>query len=547
MAKRGADQDASPHGGAFQQAAGSGLAAGSEAPQAFEVTGIAQAWCIAERGWARSAEGRYHVEPGVFEGEQPVYRHDQGGFCIRFDATEGEWQLVEMPAQGSHGSQRIPMLKGTGAVRLEKVPEWKAANNWPMPSVRVAQIFLCPVCTHAWHSEKSLSAHIRDKQDPRHDEYRRERADSEKTVKRQRTRASGRTDTPGAPDEGSGQGDVGTASVDVQAKTGGGVTDFVVKSGKAFVKSSKALFMRSSPPEEASGSEGTPVIGPQLPKSATTDGATRSKRPQKAEDMERILSETKRQHADATAAWREQELEYQGRAQELQAEVNRQDMALGSLRQENASLKTENAHLQEQINKWRAASSATARGNDNVSIDFPFNRQIVKSYAQLCDASGDFWALLADTCCRGNGGDPQLDIGWACKVAALVFRETYDTARKHVAEPQEKLREATKAGRGEQEVAEWEPAQVLVTKLQRVTRTRILEGSKDGISAWFKEHLKDPDCACISELMKQGEYIKGSLETCMAKLLEVRCLFLSVFSVWRLDPAAPAPRMILQL
>ena len=252
-----------------------------------------------------------------------------------------------------------------------------------------------------------------------------------------------------------------------------------------------------------------------------------SKRPQTAQDLEKFLHEAKGRHADDLAAWRQQSLEYEGRLKEVQAEADRKDMQVGSLRQENASLKTQNFQMQVQINKWRAASSAAARSNDNVSIDFPFNRQIIKSFEKLCDASGDLWALLADNCCRDHGGDSHLDIEWACKVAALVFRVTHRSACQHVAEPQEKLREATKAGRGDQEVAEWEPAQVLITKLQRVARTRILEGSKNAVSDWVNGGcLEEPDGDYISKLMSQGDYIPGSLEKCVAKLLEVRCLLL---------------------
>ena len=68
------------------------------------------------------------------------------------------------------------------------------------------------------------------------------------------------------------------------------------------------------------------------------------------------------------------------------------DMTL--LRKENASLQERNASMLEEMNKWRAESSAAARGNDNINSKFPFNREIIQSYRELCDGLGVFCTLL---------------------------------------------------------------------------------------------------------------------------------------------------------
>ena len=78
------------------------------------------------------------------------------------------------------------------------------------------------------------------------------------------------------------------------------------------------------------------------------------------------------------------------------------------------------------------------------------------------------------------------------------------------------------AGDGDQEVAEWEQVLVHIIKLQRVTRTRILDWVIKDINMTFLESARQhPDGACISTLVHHQDYQKGSLEKFVAKLLEV--------------------------
>ena len=186
------------------------------------------------------------------------------------------------------------------------------------------------------------------------------------------------------------------------------------------------------------------------------------------------------------------------------------------LHKENASLQERNASMLEEMNKWRAESSAAARGNDNINSKFPFNREIIKSYTQLCDGSGDLWALLD---IRDGDADP---IEWACKVSSYVFRTVRDAAVRLLAVPRDQFKREIMAGDGDQEVAEWGQVLVHIIKLQRVTRTRILDWVINDINMTFLESARQhPDGAFISTLVRHQDYQKGSLEKCVAKLLEV--------------------------
>ena len=133
------------------------------------------------------AEGRYTIEPGHFKDEKPVYLHNQTRehFRIVYVAQAAEWQLQHMPPQGHN----VVILRGKGNGDLDKVMEWWTGDRRQLlHSVSMIRVVECPVCNQPFGYDASLQAHIRDKRNHEHEEY---RCGQQQTVaKKPRTRAS---------------------------------------------------------------------------------------------------------------------------------------------------------------------------------------------------------------------------------------------------------------------------------------------------------------------------------------------------------------------
>jgi hypothetical protein len=77
------------------------------------------------------------------------------------------------------------------------------------------------------------------------------------------------------------------------------------------------------------------------------------------------------------------------------------------------------------------------------------------------------------------------------------------------------------AGEGDEFVSEWESTKVFMTKLQRVTRGRVIKCHHNGIKEFVEKERKS-ETGVLYKLLSQANYIDGSLETCICKLLGVR-------------------------
>jgi hypothetical protein len=185
------------------------------------------------------------------------------------------------------------------------------------------------------------------------------------------------------------------------------------------------------------------------------------------------------------------------------------------MQKQNASLQENNAdalkkihELTEQINVFRALSSAATPGNNHINKEFPSNSEIVASYSRfvtniLVDLLDNFM---------------ETDILWACAASKFIFTVCQEHARLKTLQPQTTFQEAVMVGKF---VSEWEPTKVFMTKLQRATRNDVIECEKSGIEE-FVEKERESKTGVLYKLLSQANYKHGSLESCIFKLLGVR-------------------------
>ena len=206
----------------------------------------------------------------------------------------------------------------------------------------------------------------------------------------------------------------------------------------------------------------------------------------KLEQMERLKEGNKRLHADSLDA-RSREQDYKEKAR---SDYNKLKDRLDAKLEEVDRLQNEN-------NKMRAACSETTAGNNDGNADFPFKKDIKTEYKKCINR---LWAKILDDYAEEKGIDS------ACQVSKEIFAYCQNIVSHSVVDPQLNFKAAVKA---EQEKG-WEATRVLMTKLQRSTRSRVLSEVEDKIGEWAQEMEKKAGLANVD-----------SLRNCTTKLLWV--------------------------
>jgi hypothetical protein len=114
-----------------------------------------------------------------------------------------------------------------------------------------------------------------------------------------------------------------------------------------------------------------------------------------------------------------------------------------ALKENNADAKKKIDELTEQINVFRAMSSAATPGNNHINKEFPLNSEIVSSYLRFVTT---ILVELFDNCL-------ETDILWACAASKIIFTECQRLARLRTQEPQRTFQTAVMVGKF---VSEWE-------------------------------------------------------------------------------------------
>jgi hypothetical protein len=149
--------------------------------------------------------------------------------------------------------------------------------------------------------------------------------------------------------------------------------------------------------------------------------------------------------------------------------------------------------------------------NSHINKKFPFNLEIVSSYSSFVT---NILVALFDNCL-------ETDILRACAASKAIFTECQRVARLRTQEPQRTFQKAVMAGEGDEFVSEWESTKVFMTKLQRVTRGRVIQCHMGEIEEFVEKEHKS-GTGVLYKLLSQEHYKHGSLETCIFKLLGVR-------------------------
>ena len=211
----------------------------------------------------------------------------------------------------------------------------------------------------------------------------------------------------------------------------------------------------------------------------------------KLKEMERLKEGNKRLHADSLDA-RSREQDYKEKAR---SEYNELKACLNAKLEEVKRLQNEN-------NKMRAACSETTAGNNDGNADFPFKKDIKTEYKKCIDG---LWENILDDYAEEQGIDS------ACQVSKEIFAYCQNIVSHSIVAPQLHFKAAVKAEQGKG----WEATRVLMTKLQRSTRSRVLSQVEDKIGDWAQEMEKK------AGLTNVKLFEKGSLKTCATKLLRV--------------------------
>ena len=211
----------------------------------------------------------------------------------------------------------------------------------------------------------------------------------------------------------------------------------------------------------------------------------------KLEQMERLKEGNKRLHADSLDA-RSREQDYKEKAR---SDYNKLKDRLDAKLEEVDRLQNEN-------NKMRAACSETTAGNNDGNADFPFKKDIKTEYKKCINR---LWAKILDDYAEEKGIDS------ACQVSKEIFAYCQNIVSHSIVAPQLHFKAAVKAEQGKG----WEATRVLMTKLQRSTRSRVLSQVEDKIGDWAQEMEKK------AGLTNVKLFEKGSLKTCATKLLRV--------------------------
>ena len=211
----------------------------------------------------------------------------------------------------------------------------------------------------------------------------------------------------------------------------------------------------------------------------------------KLEQMERLQEENTKLHADSLDA-RSREQDYKEKAR---SGYNELKACLNAKLEEVKRLQNEN-------NKMRAACSETTAGNNDGNADFPFKKDIKTEYKKCINR---LWAKILDDYAEEKGIDS------ACQVSKEIFAYCQNIVSHSIVAPQLHFKAAVKAEQGKG----WEATRVLMTKLQRSTRSRVLSQVEDKIGDWAQEMEKE------AGLTNVKLFEKGSLKTCATKLLRV--------------------------
>ena len=211
----------------------------------------------------------------------------------------------------------------------------------------------------------------------------------------------------------------------------------------------------------------------------------------KLEQMERLQEENTKLHADSLDA-RSREQDYKEKAR---SDYNKLKDRLDAKLEEVDRLQNEN-------NKMRAACSETTAGNNDGNADFPFKKDIKTEYKKCINR---LWAKILDDYAEEKGIDS------ACQVSKEIFAYCQNIVSHSIVAPQLHFKAAVKAEQGKG----WEATRVLMTKLQRSTRSRVLSQVEDKIGDWAQEMEKE------AGLTNVKLFEKGSLKTCATKLLRV--------------------------
>ena len=150
----------------------------------------------------------------------------------------------------------------------------------------------------------------------------------------------------------------------------------------------------------------------------------------------------------------------------------------------------------------RAACSETTAGNNDGNADFPFKKDIKTEYKKCINR---LWAKILDDYAEEQGIDS------ACQVSKEIFAYCQNIVSHSIVAPQLHFKAAVKAEQGKG----WEATRVLMTKLQRSTRSRVLSQVEDKIGEWAQEMEKE------AGLTNVKLFEKGSLKTCATELLRV--------------------------
>ena len=389
-----------------------------------------------------------------------------------------------------------------------------------------SQRHVCPVCNKVLDSEGAKRSHLRDKRDEEHETYRNNCSEPQTVVKRPRTDSTEPAHSAGEGSktaEDATAGDADNLGAIPQGPTRalhslvGAVTDTASKAS-AFIQKT---FSRTAEEAVKVGSEAKPHVSPA--------GDARAMQGQQLMAMQgqqltrECLQNAPGNFRAAGALTREgpqnapRQLQVTGGPEQQGQQVYLKEHAQriqAKLRAEIEALRLQNISLRGEMDEWRAARSAAAPGNDNINANFPFKKEIMKSYKKLCDSSGMLWGALLDPCLDVD------DIPWACAVSKDIFVACQAAVEGKVLQPRNIFKEAVMAGTGADEVPEWEDARWTMIKLQRATRTRLLSQLETGAVQWVSE-LREKKEGALGRLMLHEGYKTGACEKCIAKLLQV--------------------------